>query len=78
MVALILVIISVTLKKVRIIGLSSMTRELESLIQEILKLIALEDSIGDEKVKAHICLSMKKLKNLKLNLNFHQKNKNPK
>ena len=55
--------ISATLRKVKIDGFSLMTKELGSLIHMILNMTALEENIGEERVKVHISWSMKKSKN---------------
>lgn len=38
-----------------------MIKELDNLIQEIFNLIVLVEKVGEEKVKVHIYVSMKKL-----------------
>ena len=52
-----------------------MMKELENLIQEILSQIVLVVKIGEEKVKVHIFVSMKKLRKDQLYWNSKQKDK---
>lgn len=57
---LILDIISLTLKKVKINGLSSMMRESENTTPETLNLIVSVVKIGEDNLKVHIFLFTKK------------------
>lgn len=59
---LILDIISLTLRKAKINGLSSMMKESENTIPEISNLIVSVVKIGEDNLKVHIFLFMKKLK----------------
>jgi len=49
------VIISAISNKAKLNGSNLMMKESDNLIQEILNLIAMEDSIGEERVKVLIC-----------------------
>ena len=72
MVVLNLVIISAILKNQIQNGSSSMMKESDSLILMILNLIVLVVSIGEDKVRVHISLYMKRcIRNL-LDWNSHQ------
>lgn len=64
MVLLILGIISVILKKVKINGYSLMIKESGNSIHQIFKFNAMEENIGEDKVKALIFLFMKDNKSL--------------
>lgn len=59
---LILDIISLTLRKAKINGLNSMMKESENTTPEISNLIVSVVKIGEDNLKVHIFLFMKKLK----------------
>lgn len=66
-------IISLTLKKARINGLSSMMKESENTIQETFSLTVLVERIGEDNHRVHIFSFMKKSKRDQLSLNLKPK-----